>query len=272
MKDEYCKILPVKSIMLKPQQSTQVSISCNLSKVPGDMSAFDRQFKIRLNSTDVVDAEIKTSIYDPQTRTLVNDTCNHPWRAKCKNEPKELLSLCFVAPGHYMDTKESLDYGDCQKGARQIRAKNISEVQEALAHIYNDQCGVVQNLQLLNPKTLFGYENENWETADLMKDKNLACLYTPNASIQFRGSDLGDDCSSQIYRMKLARQFHPNLSHANLAKELIKSCQKFCAEKNKKNFPSLCEHNSIQKNISDLKDTNSCENFNTVEQFLNIEK
>lgn len=272
MKDEYCKLLPVKSIMLKSQQSTQVSISCDLSKVPGDMSAFDRQFKIRLNSTDVVDAEIKTSLYDPQARTLVNDTCNHPWRAKCKNEPKELLSLCFVASGHYMDTAQSLDYGDCKKGARQIREKNIEEVQEALANIYNNQCGVVQNVQLLNPKTLFGYENEDWETADLMKDKNLACLYTQNASIQFIGSDLGNDCISDIYKMKLARQFNPSLSHANIANSLIKNCQKSCAEKNKNAFVDLCDRDSAVKNRAHIKAASSCENFTTVEQFLAIEK
>jgi hypothetical protein len=272
MKDEYCKLLPVKSIMLKSQQSTQVSISCDLSKVSGDMLVFDRKFKIRLNSTDVVDAEIKTSLYDPQTRTLENDTCNHPWRAKCKNEPKELLSLCFVASGHYMDTKASLDYGDCKKGARQIRAKNIEEVQDALANIYNNQCGVVQNVQLLNPKTLFGYENEEWETADLMRDKNLACLYTQNASIQFKGSDLEDDCASDIYKMKLARQFNPSLSHANIAKSLIKNCQKACVEKNKNTTVDLCDRNAAVKNIVDLKEANSCENFTTVDQFLAIEK
>ncbi len=272
MKDEYCKLLPVKSVMLKPKQSTQISISCNFSRVPSDQSAFDRTFRLRLNSMDVVDAKISTSLYNPQTRTLVNDTCNHPWRARCKNEPKELLNLCFVASGHYMDESESLDYGDCKKGARQIRANNISEIQEALAHIYNDQCGVVQNLQLLNPKTLFGYENENWEADDLMKDKNYACLYTKNASIQFRGSDLSDDCQSEIYKIKLTRQFNPSLSHSNIATNLVKSCQKLCAEKNKKKSIVACDRSSSLKNISDLKDVNNCENFTTVEQFLAIEK
>lgn len=282
-KNEYCTVMNPVQQDLKPGQSIEVTANCDFSKYPYDKGTLNFPMPLRLSSeTELVFLPISTSLYSSKKAPLNKDTCNNPYRAKCKNTPQKMNTLCFLAPDSFFISKRNMSYLDCDKDAIQLRARSIDEIKDHLKSYYDDTCGLIKKIQFINPKTLVEDINDLSELEKLqnafkkssLQEPNpigehkrkkadviyegpeLSCLLSQNFKFDLKGSDLNTSCRSHLYTYALSDKLFKGLL-PNKEISALKTCQKECLLRTanfKKPGHQICKNPLKTQPLQDITD------------------